>query len=61
MIAPPLPRNHNAGMSEVTFRIGADESTGAPGWEIDDIAVSGLWRNPFAAHVAETQSCRVRP
>jgi hypothetical protein len=43
---------------QLRFRIGADESTGAPGWEIDDIGVSGLRRNPFAAHVAETHGCK---
>jgi hypothetical protein len=41
------------------FRIGADESTGAPGWDIDDIAVSGLARNPFRAQVPEAGTCRV--
>ncbi|HEY8231736.1 MAG TPA: hypothetical protein VIJ10_03640, partial [Vicinamibacteria bacterium] len=41
------------------FRIGADESTGAPGWDIDDIDISGLTRHPFRAQVAETGSCKV--
>jgi hypothetical protein len=34
---------------QIRFRIGADESTGAPGWEIDDIAVSGITSTPFTA------------
>jgi hypothetical protein len=37
----------------IRFRIGADESTGAPGWEIDDITVSGLTNSPFTALVAD--------
>ncbi len=44
---------------KLRFRIGADESTGAPGWDIDDIDIGGLTRNPFRAHVAETAACRV--
>ena len=39
------------------FRIGADESTGAPGWDVDDIAVAGATTLPFASLVAETSSC----
>ena len=41
----------------IRFRVGADESTGAPGWEIDNIAVSGLTNTPFTALVPETGSC----
>jgi hypothetical protein len=41
----------------IRFRIGADESTGAPGWEIDDVAVSGITNTPFTALVGETTSC----
>jgi hypothetical protein len=39
------------------FRIGADESTGAPGWDVDDIAVGGATTLPFASLVAETSAC----
>jgi hypothetical protein len=35
----------------IRFRIGADESTGAPGWEVDDISVSGITNTPFAGLV----------
>jgi hypothetical protein len=41
----------------VRFRIGADDSTGAPGWEIDNINVSGIVNTPFSSLVAETGSC----
>lgn len=41
----------------IRFRVGADESTGAPGWEIDNINVSGLTNTPFTALVGETAAC----
>jgi hypothetical protein len=41
----------------VRFRIGADESTGAPGWEIDDIAIGGLTNTPFTGQVANVVAC----
>ena len=43
---------------KIRFRIGADESTGAPGWDIDDVTVSGLTNTPFTALVPETMACR---
>ena len=42
---------------QVRFRIGADESTGAPGWDIDDIVFSGITNTPFSGLVAESGSC----
>jgi len=39
------------------FRIGADQATGAPGWDIDDIGVSGITNLPFAALLANQQVC----
>jgi hypothetical protein len=41
----------------VRFRVGADESTGAPGWDIDDIAFSGLATTPFTALVPDAGVC----
>jgi hypothetical protein len=41
----------------IRFRIGADESTGAPGWDIDDIRLDGITGTPFAALVAEPAVC----
>ncbi|HTM33188.1 MAG TPA: hypothetical protein VL263_17875 [Vicinamibacterales bacterium] len=41
----------------VRFRVGADETTGAPGWEIDDIAIGGLTNSPFTALVANAAVC----
>jgi hypothetical protein len=42
----------------IRFRIGADESTGAPGWDVDDIAVGGLTNTPFTALVGQSTVCR---
>src|SRR5262249_46613976 len=36
---------------KLRFRVGADESTGAPGWDVDDISVSGITNTPFTALV----------
>jgi hypothetical protein len=41
----------------VRFRIGADESTGAPGWDIDDIAFTGITNTPFTALVPDPGVC----
>jgi hypothetical protein len=41
----------------IRFRIGVDESTGAPGWDIDNIAVSGITNTPFTALVPEPTVC----
>jgi len=42
---------------KIRFRIGADESTGNPGWDIDDISVIGITNTPFTSLVAETGVC----
>jgi len=42
------------------LRIGADESTGAPGWEVTDISVGGLAQTPFAALVPHAGICLAR-
>ena len=41
----------------VRFRTGADSSTGAPGWDIDDIAVTGITNSPFTALVPNRGVC----
>ncbi len=35
----------------IRFRVGSDESTGAPGWDVDNISVSGITNTPFTALV----------
>jgi hypothetical protein len=42
---------------KIRFRIGADESTGNPGWDIDDISVIGITNTPFTSLVAEAGVC----
>jgi hypothetical protein len=37
---------------KVRFRSGADESTGAPGWDIDNISFGGMTNTPFTSLVA---------
>jgi MYXO-CTERM domain-containing protein len=37
----------------IRFRIGADASVGASGWEIDDVVVTGITNKPFASIVAD--------
>jgi hypothetical protein len=41
----------------VRFRIGADDSTGSPGWDIDDIAVTGITNTPFTALLPNAGVC----
>ena len=43
----------------IRFRIGADESTGAPGWDIDDISISGITNTPFTALGPNAAACPV--
>jgi hypothetical protein len=44
---------------KIRFRIGADDSTGAPGWDVDDISVGGITNKPFTALVPN--ACTVKP
>lgn len=41
---------------QIRFRIGADDTTGAPGWDIDNVAVNGITTTPFTALVANACS-----
>ncbi|MDB4944758.1 MAG: Chitinase [Labilithrix sp.] len=41
----------------VRFRHGADDNAAADGWEIDDIAVSGIDNTPFSSLVAQRDLC----
>lgn len=45
---------------KLRFRIGADDSTGAPGWEVTDISVSGLTNSPFVAQLPHAGICLAR-
>jgi hypothetical protein len=41
----------------VRFRIGTDESVGAPGWEIDNLAFTNLTNQPFMSVLADPDVC----
>jgi hypothetical protein len=41
----------------IRFRIGADDSTGAPGWDIDNIVIGGLANTPFTSLVPQVVAC----
>jgi hypothetical protein len=42
---------------KIRFRVGADQGTGAPGWDVDDIVIGGLTNLPFASLVGDTGTC----
>src|SRR6185312_13306581 len=42
---------------KIRFRVGAALSTGAPGWDIDNITVTGVTSNPFTAVMANSGVC----
>ncbi len=42
---------------QVRFRIGTDEATGAPGWQIDNVFFQGITNEPFALLEADTATC----
>ncbi|HTL36040.1 MAG TPA: M36 family metallopeptidase [Kofleriaceae bacterium] len=47
-----------AGQSvQLRFRIGTDTAVGASGWDIDDIAVTGITNQPFPILAAEASTC----
>ncbi|WP_394839015.1 M36 family metallopeptidase [Pendulispora rubella] len=47
----------NAKTVKVRFRIGTDDATGAGGWDIDDVAFTGVTNKPFSTQVAEPTVC----
>lgn len=42
---------------KIRFRVATDDAAGAPGWEIDDIHVTGAQNTPFTAIVDEDGVC----
>lgn len=42
------------------FRIGTDAAAGGNGWEIDDVAVTGITNTPFRSLVADASVCTLR-
>ncbi len=45
---------------QVRFRIGTDEAVGAPGWDVDNIAFTGVVETPFGVVVAD-DGCTTLP
>jgi hypothetical protein len=43
---------------QVRFRIGSDGGVGSTGWQVDNIALSGVVETPFAQLVADAGVCR---
>ena len=43
---------------QLRFRIGTDGAAGGPGWEIDDVAFSGIVGTPFPTVVPDNASCQ---
>jgi hypothetical protein len=42
---------------KLRFRAGSDANTGAAGWEIDDLAFTGITNTPFTSRVPDTTIC----
>src|SRR5690606_31899568 len=45
----------------VRFRVGSDAGTSSPGWDLDDISVSGVAEPPFDAVVPHSEACGDAP
>lgn len=46
---------------QLRFRVASDAAAGAPGWQIDDVAVTGLVGTPFPTVIADAGSCTGGP
>ncbi len=46
---------------KLRFRIGTDDASGNKGWELDDIAVTGITNTPFHTLVVDPGTCINRP
>lgn len=46
---------------QLRFRAGTDQASGAAGWDIDDVAFTGIIGTPFPAQVADAGNCTVAP
>jgi len=46
---------------KVRFRFGSDEGTASAGWDVDDIAFTGITNTPFTSRVADTTVCGPAP
>jgi len=46
---------------KVRFRFGSDEGTASAGWDVDDIAFTGITNKPFTSKVADVTPCNAAP
>ncbi len=46
---------------QLRFRVGSDANGGAPGWDLERVALTGLTGTPFPTLVASTGSCDAPP
>ncbi len=46
---------------QVRFRIGSDSAAGASGWNVDNIAFTGVVETPFTVIAADTSNCSAPP
>ncbi|MCW5802198.1 MAG: M36 family metallopeptidase [Deltaproteobacteria bacterium] len=46
---------------QLRFRIATDGGVGAPGWELDDVAFTGIVGTPFPAQIANQGNCAQPP
>jgi uncharacterized repeat protein (TIGR01451 family) len=57
-----LTQNIAPGSSvQVRFRLGSDNFAGAGGWNVDNVAFSGVTQTPFATLVQDPDACAVVP
>ena len=46
---------------QLRFRIGTDGGVGAPGWDLDDVAMAGIVGTPFPTQIADKGTCATVP
>lgn len=46
---------------KIRFRSGSDDTVGAPGWDIDEVLVTGLQNKPFGEQVIHRGECVMKP
>ncbi|HSB28084.1 MAG TPA: hypothetical protein VLE19_09515, partial [Pyrinomonadaceae bacterium] len=57
MVNVNLGTTYSSKAVRIRFLIGTDEAVGSFGWEIDNVAFTGITNTPFPAVIADTTSC----
>ena len=52
-----FPASFNDKNVLIRFAVGTDDGGALPGWDIDDIAISGIDNTPFPGYVTDAQGC----